>query len=243
MLINSADKYEIKKAAAKIGKTYYDTLDNALKAAANDSTIELLMNNAREVVVNKQINIVGGDFTVNAKAGKYSLLTVENNTYKFELAAAVIGDQLFASIENAVAAIEAGSTVKLIKDVGDVVLSKPVDIDFNGHKIGAITAGSMEISYEGKTITGFMKVVKTAKGASAVLLGDTDADNVLEKSDIELLKNYFAGKVSADEAEMVERNAVRLDADGEDDLARRDLMILTRYLAGWAGYNTLPYGK
>lgn len=64
--------------------------------------------------------------------------------------------------------------------------------------------------------------------------GDANGDCSVNEADSMLLSQYFTGC-------NVEINDSNADVDADGALSRRDAMILARYVAGWDGYESLPY--
>jgi len=245
------DRYVISKAAASIDNHYFASLSEAAANAANGRTIRLYESYTGETLkIGKPIRIMledGAEANVKADAAAGIIEKFDGNTYTFVKAAAVIESaeqKLYETIADAVGEAADGAIIKLLKSSDEeIILNKPVVIDLNGFTTGEIRGGSGFQEYGDRQITVHWKAAEnTAAGKyAAILFGDTDADNVLEESDITLLQDYFAGKASEDDAQTVEENLNRLDVDGNGKLSRRDLMILSRYLEGWDGYDKLPY--
>ncbi len=73
----------------------------------------------------------------------------------------------------------------------------------------------------------------TGAAVQEPLLGDVNADGMVDKNDSILLQQYFAGWPKS-----IDPSTADVNQDGV--LTRADAMILARYLAKWAGYD-LPY--
>lgn len=251
VLNKEGDKYVISKAAASIGNHYFASLSEAIANAANDKTINLYESYTGEKIkIGKPINIElanGVSAKIEADVDAGIIEKAVGNTYTYVKAAAMIETaekKLHETIEDAIEDAANGAVIKLMKKSEEsITLNKPVTIDLNGFTIGEVKGGSDTQQYGNKQITVYWDVVENtaARKYTAVLLGDTDADNVLEESDISTLQDYFAGNASDVAVKTVEENLNQLDVDGNDKLTRRDLMILSRYLAGWNGYGKLPY--
>lgn len=61
--------------------------------------------------------------------------------------------------------------------------------------------------------------------------GDISGDGTVDESDLQVLLDYFSGK------NVDYFDTANADIDGDNAFTRRDVMILNRYLAGWAGYD------
>ena len=77
----------------------------------------------------------------------------------------------------------------------------------------------------------------TAVYAIETTAGDISADDAIDEEDAAILTQVFAGETT----EIADENAADVDGDGE--LTRRDAMILSRYAAGWEGYDEMISGN
>lgn len=75
-------------------------------------------------------------------------------------------------------------------------------------------------------------------GGQLILLGDVNNSKEIEASDAVCAARYIAGYDMSNEVYYPEA----MDVDMDHEITPRDVMILSRCIAGWTGYTVLPYG-
>ena len=169
---NGNGTWTVKKAVAKIGTTYYETLAAAIAAAAKNDTIELIANVTENVTVSKSITIDGagktytGKMTLTNKAD----VTIKNvnfdgkgyNGYAVESKGAY-----YVTIEECTAKnygygfvqLASGTALTTVKNVTVSNMNYGVKVDYSNAvvlenaNIDVAVAAVLNSNYGGKTIT------------------------------------------------------------------------------------------
>ena len=157
-------------ATAAIGNAKYATLSEAITAAQNGETIELLDNITGDVTINTAVTIDGKEFTYTGKMTAKADVTVKNlnfdgkgyNGYAFETRGAnyvTIEDCTAANYGYGFVQLASGTALTTVKNVTVENVNYGVKVDYSGAvvlenvNIDAAVAAVLNSNYGEKTIT------------------------------------------------------------------------------------------
>ncbi len=157
-------------ATTAIGEAKYATLSEAIAAAQNGETIELLDNITEDVTINKAVTIDGKEFTYTGKMTAKADVTVKNlnfdgngyNGYAFETRGAnyvTIEDCTAADYGYGFVQLASGTALTTVKNVTVTNVNYGVKVDYSNAvvlenvNITAAVAAVLNSNYGEKTIT------------------------------------------------------------------------------------------
>jgi len=195
-----------------------------------------------------------GEYTIKLRSPRHGIIMKdgENETFSMQHGTVVIdtGDDNSYNVTGTVTSSDSDTTStaddtitirlanaenKYTVTVDSSGVNKTVDYSIEDVAEGTYTMTVSKPSHVEREYTVVVGSDDVTRDVQLYLYGDITVDGYVNKSDSDLLRQYFAGYA-------VVFDETLADVDNNCKLTRRDAMILVRHLAGWEGY-TLPYSK
>ena len=219
MVEELTDSYKVYLAAAVMGEKSYATLADALNAAktVEDPIITLQTVPEDGIVIGQAVSIKAPNikYTIVCADGWEAVEEVGGIVRIQKIRGVQIGNDSYTTLEEALDKAEAGTTIKLLKDIEDeIIIGKPVTIQKNGHTANLKAAEGYILKESENAWT----VVLAAASVGGKLYETLEeAVNAAEEEIIELLQDV--GTVTIDRVATINTNGKQAEITAAEGFA------------------------